>query len=319
MSPEGTHHQALQGRQAHRGVLAAPAAHRRRRGAVAQVQHDEIDLGGVLAQQLGGLAGDVGVRGAVEAVAAHTVRVGRLDVDGVAGRVLGHRRVEGGVEDGDLRQIGPQPLRGADAGDVGRVVQRRHRDQPFDLLEHRVVHQRRHRQLQPAVHHPVPDHGQLGGVQPHPVGGQLLGDRLQRRVVVGQPAVPLPLPAAAGQRLVVEGGGLLTDPLGEADGQPRTVGHVDELVLHRRGAGVEDEDTGGGHEEERSFRTGTSWGRGDQAPPGAVSPCAWTAVIATVFTMSWTKAPRLRSLTGLRRPWSTGPTATAPAERCTAL
>lgn len=41
--------------------------------------------------------------------------------------------------------------------------------------------------------------------------------------------------------------------------------------------------------------------------------------MATVFTMSPTRAPRDRSLTGLRRPCRTGPTAIAPAERCTAL
>ena len=47
--------------------------------------------------------------------------------------------------------------------------------------------------------------------------------------------------------------------------------------------------------------------------------CAWMAVIATVLTMSRTSAPRDRSLTGLRSPCRTGPTASAPAERCTAL
>ena len=46
---------------------------------------------------------------------------------------------------------------------------------------------------------------------------------------------------------------------------------------------------------------------------------AWMAVMATVLTMSATVAPRDKSLTGLRRPCRTGPTATAPAERCTAL
>jgi hypothetical protein len=46
---------------------------------------------------------------------------------------------------------------------------------------------------------------------------------------------------------------------------------------------------------------------------------AWIAVMATVLTMSLTVAPRLRSLTGCRNPCMTGPTATAPAERCTAL
>ena len=46
---------------------------------------------------------------------------------------------------------------------------------------------------------------------------------------------------------------------------------------------------------------------------------AWIAVIATVFTMSRTVAPRDRSFTGLRSPCRIGPTASAPAERCTAL
>ena len=40
--------------------------------------------------------------------------------------------------------------------------------------------------------------------------------------------------------------------------------------------------------------------------------------MATVFTMSETRAPRLRSLIGLFKPCSTGPIATAPALRCTA-
>ena len=50
-----------------------------------------------------------------------------------------------------------------------------------------------------------------------------------------------------------------------------------------------------------------------------IGAAAWIAVIATVLTMSLTVAPRDRSLTGRRRPCMTGPTATALAERCTAL
>ena len=52
------------------------------------------------------------------------------------------------------------------------------------------------------------------------------------------------------------------------------------------------------------------------APPVA---WAWIAVIAMVLTMSVTVQPRLRSLTGLFRPCSTGPIATASAARWTAL
>ena len=46
---------------------------------------------------------------------------------------------------------------------------------------------------------------------------------------------------------------------------------------------------------------------------------AWMAVMAMVLTMSSTNAPRERSLTGLLSPCRTGPTASAPADRCTAL
>ncbi len=49
------------------------------------------------------------------------------------------------------------------------------------------------------------------------------------------------------------------------------------------------------------------------------SAWAWMAVMATVLTMSVMVQPRERSLTGMRRPWMTGPMATAPAERWTAL
>src|SRR5690625_460224 len=75
-------------------------------------------------------------------------------------------------------------------------------------------------------------------------------------------------------------------------------GNRNELILDGGGTGVNYQ-YATGHE---SF---TCW--------------AWIAVMATVLTMSWTSAPRERSLTGRRRPCRTGPTATAPAVRCTAL
>ena len=64
----------------------------------------------------------------------------------------------------------------------------------------------------------------------------------------------------------------------------------------------------------RAGRLTSSPARGAQA-----RRWAWIAVMAMVLTMSRTEAPRDRSLTGLRSPWRIGPTASAPAERCTAL
>src|SRR5699024_848945 len=94
------------------------------------------------------------------------------------------------------------------------------------------------------------------------------------------------------------------DALDEAGREGDAARGGDELVLDRGRAGVDDED-GRAHARVSFVEAARAW--------------AWTAVIATVLTMSWTSAPRERSLTGLLRPWSTGPMATAPAERWTAL
>src|SRR5690606_8602676 len=103
--------------------------------------------------------------------------------------------------------------------------------------------------------------------------------------------------AAHGQRADA-----LADSLDQRPGQLALDGGVKDLQLQRGGSGIDDENTG--HES-------LSW--------ELTAPCAWTAVIATVLTMSSTSAPRERSLMGLRSPCRTGPIATAPAVRCTAL
>src|SRR5690606_28084376 len=95
---------------------------------------------------------------------------------------------------------------------------------------------------------------------------------------------------------------VLADPLDQSLGVHLSGPRVDELVLERGRSGVDDEDHGG-----------LRCRRAHCGPP------AWRAVIATVLTMSRTRAPRERSLTGLPRPWRTGPIATAEALRWTAL
>ena len=254
------------------------------------------------AQVRGGRAGDVAVRGAVEAVPADPQPVGQVAGQRVAPRARRHRGVEGGVEHRHLRGVRVAGAGDLDAGDVRGVVQRRERHQLADLLEHVVVDDGRPREAVAAVHHPVPHRerrlGQPAGalerrehpVQRHGVVGDLprLGQRLGAGGAVNEPAL------------------VLADPLhqpGRAHPLARAVRQVEELVLQRRRPGVEHED-------------------GDHAGspfPAAARFCACTAVIATVLTMSGTSAPRDRSFTGLLSPCSTGPIATAPAERCTAL
>ena len=64
----GAHDQALQRGEAHRRVDRSAAADRRRRGAVAQVQHDLVQLGDRTAEERGRLARDVLVADPVRAV-----------------------------------------------------------------------------------------------------------------------------------------------------------------------------------------------------------------------------------------------------------
>ena len=101
---------------------------------------------------------------------------------------------------------------------------------------------------------------------------------------------------------VVDPAARFPDPLDEPGPYRVAAGDLDQGVLQRRGAGVDDEHV-------------TAHDAGPSA--GASGRCAWMAVIATVLTMSRTVAPRDRSFTGLRSPCRTGPTATAPADRCT--
>src|SRR5690606_16886500 len=169
------------------------------------------------------------------------------------------------------------------------------RDQVADGGHDVVVHEGGLREDVAAVHHPVADGGDAR-LRDRP------SDLLEQAPEDGQRLAVVRHGDVALDRLAVR---LLRDrPLGLADALDdardlHVAGRgVEELVLQRRRAGVEDQD--GAHAV-------------------ASSPCAWMAVIATVFTMSSTSAPRDRSLTGLFRPCSTGPTATAPAERCTAL
>ena len=70
----GAHHQALHRRQAHRGVHGTPADDRRRRRAVAQVQHDLAQRRPAAAEERRRLLADVLVRRAVKPVAADVHR-----------------------------------------------------------------------------------------------------------------------------------------------------------------------------------------------------------------------------------------------------
>src|SRR5690606_33913888 len=209
---------------------------------------------------------------------------------------------------------------------VRRVVQGREGRQVGDLAHDLVVHEHGRREHGTAVHDAVADRVHVGVrergadlVEQAEGDAQRLAvvrDRLlARRRVPGEP--------------VLDDAGVLADALDRAGGDGLAADGVDELVLERGRPRVHDE-----HGPVRAVRAVrvralalgqdrhevAPWGTGVVDGAGtSAGACAWIAVMATVLTMSCTSAPRERSFTGLLRPWRTGPTATAPAERCTAL
>ena len=107
------------------------------------------------AQHGGGFASDKAVAGAMEAVAAHAVLAVQRHRYGVQIGVLRHGLVEGGIEHGDLRQAGEAGLCGANAQQVGRVVQRGQAGAVFNGGQHAVVNQGRGVEVFAAVYHTV--------------------------------------------------------------------------------------------------------------------------------------------------------------------
>ena len=143
----GAHHQALERRQPHRGVdrLAHRGRRSRTRRCRGAARSGWSSSTGAAEQRRGRAARRRRARcrgtrsggsGAPRATPAGRRR---------CRRDLGHRLVEGGVEDRDLRQVGEQPAGHRDALEVGRVVQRRERDELLDGRDHVVVDQRRAR------------------------------------------------------------------------------------------------------------------------------------------------------------------------------
>ncbi|MBB5763377.1 hypothetical protein HNR01_003009 [Methylorubrum rhodesianum] len=107
----------------------------------------------------------------MEAVAAHALP-GHLPRDREELRDLRLRAVEGGVEAGDLRQVGELLPDDADRLQVVRLVQRRQRHQPFQGVEHRLVHPHGRRVGETPMHDAVAHGGEpvSAAMAPQPLG-----------------------------------------------------------------------------------------------------------------------------------------------------
>ena len=151
----GAHHEPVQGREAHRRGDAPAVAHRAHAGAVAQVRDHGAPCGRAAVERRQH-RGDVFVGQAVKAVAAHAF-LGEAARQGEGLRHLWLRPVKRGVEAGDLRHTGAILRHRLDGGHVVRLVQRRQRDQRFQLRQRSPRRRARARRTHAAMHDAMPD------------------------------------------------------------------------------------------------------------------------------------------------------------------
>lgn len=193
----GAHDQALERGHAHRGLDRLASVDRARRGAVAEVEHDGLEVGAATAEERGGRLRDELVRRAVEAVAADAVLVGEIGGDRVRGRLRGDRVVEGRVEDRDVRDVGEGLLRGLDALEVRRVVQRGEVGEVLDVDLDEVGDERRLVEALAAVDDAVSDRDGRELVEARSVLGEGADHRVEAGGVVGDRGLELDALAVA--------------------------------------------------------------------------------------------------------------------------
>jgi hypothetical protein len=187
------HDQTLQRREAHRGLHRLSAVDRGDRRAVAEMEHDLLQLAERTADELGRGAADVHVARAVEAVPADAVLPRHLAIDRIRVRGGRQRLVECGVEHRDVRQVGERGPRRADALHGTGVVQRREHRQLVDVDLDQVVDQGRLEEPRTPLHDPMADRDRRTLRQ----GGAVLGERVEHhgeaRRVVGDRQLARPL------------------------------------------------------------------------------------------------------------------------------
>ena len=102
---------------------------------------DNLGIVDIQAREACAFVGDVIVRGAVGAVAADVVLAVVLVRQGVHIGVFRHGLMEGRVEHHHLGHVGQNLLAGADAEQMGVVMERCELGADLDLVQHVVVHQ----------------------------------------------------------------------------------------------------------------------------------------------------------------------------------
>ena len=211
-----THHHARKRGQSHGGVDALAVLDGRERGTVAHMAGHEIDLGHGLLEELRGLLHDELVRSAVEAVLADTHLLIVLGIDRVHRRAIGHRLMEGRIEHRNVGHPLEDLLASLDAAEIRGHVQGAELDELLELLHHG------RRDL----------HGVLEDLR-------AMKDTVADRVNVLRGIAEIGDDLIQRSRVVL--GTAAADALDEALRDALALLHVEELVLERARARVDDE------------------------------------------------------------------------------
>ena len=193
------------------------------------------ELVNVAAEELIGGAPDKTVRGAVGAVLADVKLLDHVARQGVAPCVLGHVVMESGVGDDDVADLREHVAADLDDVSLGVVVQRGERSDLADLGEDLVVDDGGLGEVPAALNNAVTNavDGLINCLQD-------LENVLDGSLVVGKFDLELLLLAA--HLLVADEGTLDADALAVALGVDLTGVDVEQLVLQRRAAGIDDQD-----------------------------------------------------------------------------
>src|SRR5207244_2274019 len=147
--------------------------------AVAQMKCDQIERFKRPAQKFGRALGNVMMRSSMKAVAPDLVCRAKVARQRITKCMRRQRRMERGVEDGNLRNAWKNLQRDVDAQRVRRVMQRRQRDQIANCCENRAVDQCRVVKSVTAVNDAVADAEKFGRIIQEAAGFERLERQFQ--------------------------------------------------------------------------------------------------------------------------------------------
>ena len=221
-------------RKAHRGVHVVAILDSGKGGARAEVAGDELVH--VALQELGGLLPDVAMRSAMCAVLADVQLVHDVARQGVAPCLLRHVVVEGRIGDDHIADGREHLAADLDYVSFCVVVERRERCDLADPGEGLVGDDLGLGEVPAALNDAVAD--ALDLVRIEACLGEDIEDMLHSRLVVGKRDLELLLLAAT--LLVADEGAIDTDALAVALGIDFAGFRVEQLILQRRAASVDD-------------------------------------------------------------------------------